>query len=107
MSSFVESRTRAARQGFGRPVLRREDPRLLTGAGCYSDDVNRSGQAYAALVRSPHAHAAIRGIDVTAAIAMPGVIAVLTTSPSLPCARGPCSVTRHRRRRTAAPGVPR
>ncbi len=78
MSSFVESRTRAARHGFGRPVLRREDPRLLTGAGCYSDDVNRSGQAYAALVRSPHAHAAIRGIDVTAAIAMPGVIAVLT-----------------------------
>ena len=76
--SFLNSRTRAARQGFGKPVPRREDARLVTGRGCYSDDFNLSGQAYACMVRSPHAHARIVGIDVTAALKTPGVIAVLT-----------------------------
>jgi carbon-monoxide dehydrogenase large subunit len=76
--SFLDSRTRSARQGVGKPVLRTEDARLLTGHGCYSDDVNLPGQAYAYLVRSPHAHARIRRIDVTGALAAPGVIAVLT-----------------------------
>ena len=75
--SFLDSRTRVASQGIGKPVPRREDQRLITGAGCYSDDVNAPGQAYAAFVRSPHAHAAIRGIDATAALAVPGVLAVL------------------------------
>ena len=50
----------------------------MTGAGCFSDDVNAPGQAYAAFVRSPHAHASIQKIDVADASAMPGVIAVLT-----------------------------
>jgi len=76
--SFLESRTRAAREGFGKPVLRKEDARLLVGAGCYSDDVNLPGQAYACFVRSPHAHARIRRIDTGTALAAPGVIAVLT-----------------------------
>jgi aerobic carbon-monoxide dehydrogenase large subunit len=76
--SFLSSRTRSARQGFGKPVPRREDPRLLVGHGRYSDDVSLPGQAYASLVRSPHAHARIRGIDTAAALKMPGVIAVLT-----------------------------
>jgi carbon-monoxide dehydrogenase large subunit len=76
--SFLDSRTRSAPQGFGRPVPRREDPRLVTGAGCYSDDVNLAGQAYAAFVRSPHAHARIGRIDAAAALAMAGVLAVLT-----------------------------
>ena len=76
--SFLQSRTRLAREGFGQPVLRKEDARLLTGGGCYSDDVNLPGQAYACFVRSPHAHARIRSIDATAARATPGVIAVLT-----------------------------
>ena len=49
--------------GIGQPVRRREDLRLLTGRGRYSDDVNLPGQAYAVMVRSPHAHALIRGID--------------------------------------------
>src|SRR5438477_397087 len=49
--------------GIGQPVRRREDPRLLTGRGRYSDDVNLPGQAYAVMVRSPHAHAWVRGID--------------------------------------------
>jgi len=76
--SFLQSRTRTAREGFGKPILRREDARLLVGDGCYSDDVNLPGQAYACFVRSPHAHARIRGIDTEAALATPGVIAVLT-----------------------------
>ena len=76
--SFLQSRTRTAREGFGKPILRKEDARLLVGDGCYSDDVNLPGQAYACFVRSPHAHARIRGIDTEAALATPGVIAVLT-----------------------------
>ena len=76
--SFVQSRTRSAREGFGKPVLRKEDARLLVGSGCYSDDVNLPDQAYACFVRSPHAHARIGRIDTAAALATPGVIAVLT-----------------------------
>jgi len=64
--------------GIGRSVLRREDPRLLSGQGRYSDDLNLPGQAYAIMVRSPHAHARLRGIDTTAARNAPGVLAVLT-----------------------------
>ena len=64
--------------GIGMPVLRKEDSRLLTGSGCFSDDVNLPGQAYAAMVRSPHAHARIAGIDAAQARAAPGVLAVLT-----------------------------
>src|SRR5262249_58902982 len=62
----------------GQSVRRVEDPRLLQGLGRYSDDVNLPRQAYAAIVRSPHAHARIKGIDATAARAAAGVIAVLT-----------------------------
>jgi aerobic carbon-monoxide dehydrogenase large subunit len=64
--------------GIGDTVRRKEDARLLTGRGCYSDDIDLPGQAYAAMVRAPHAHALIRAIDVQAARAMPGVLAVLT-----------------------------
>ena len=63
---------------IGDSVRRKEDLRLLTGHGCYSDDFNFPGQAYAATLRAPHAHALIRGIDTTPARQMPGVIAVLT-----------------------------
>jgi carbon-monoxide dehydrogenase large subunit len=76
--SFLQSRTRSAREGFGQPVLRKEDGRLLTGGGAYSDDVNLPGQAYACFVRSPHARARIGAIDPAAALAVAGVIAVLT-----------------------------
>src|SRR5437773_7751564 len=69
--------------GIGQPVRRREDPRLLAGNGRYSDDVNLPGQAYAVMVRSPHAHAMIRRIDAMAARAMPGVLAVLTADDVL------------------------
>jgi carbon-monoxide dehydrogenase large subunit len=69
---------RATSARIGQPVRRREDLRLVTGKGNYTDDVSLPGQAYAAMVRSPHAHARIRGIDTTAAKALPGVLAVLT-----------------------------
>ena len=72
-ASFLESRSRSAREGFGKPVLRKEDGRLLTGGGRYSDDVNLAGQAYACFVRSPHAHARIERVDTAAALATPGV----------------------------------
>ena len=69
--------------GIGQTVRRKEDARLVTGRGNYSDDVNLPGQAYGAAVRSHHAHALIRAIDVTAARAMPGVLAVLTGQDAL------------------------
>ena len=69
--------------GIGQTVRRKEDARLVTGRGSYSDDFNLPGQAYGAAVRSPHAHALIRSIDVTAARAMPGVLAVLTGQDAL------------------------
>jgi carbon-monoxide dehydrogenase large subunit len=67
-----------AKEGIGAPLPRREDDRLLRGKGRYSDDVNLPGQLYAAVLRSPHAHARIRSIDKSAALAAPGVVAVLT-----------------------------
>jgi aerobic carbon-monoxide dehydrogenase large subunit len=63
-----------------RSVRRREDVRLLTGKGNYSADPHPAGMLHAVLVRSHHAHAAITGIDVDAARAMPGVIAVFTAA---------------------------
>jgi carbon-monoxide dehydrogenase large subunit len=62
----------------GQPLRRKEDVRLLTGNGRFSDDFKLDGQAYAAMVRSPHPHARIVSIDKTSALAMPGVLAVLT-----------------------------
>jgi carbon-monoxide dehydrogenase large subunit len=63
---------------IGQPLRRKEDLRLVTGQGRYSDDLSLPGQAYAVFVRSPHAHARIGRIDSAAARAMPGVLAVLT-----------------------------
>jgi aerobic carbon-monoxide dehydrogenase large subunit len=64
--------------GIGQPVRRREDLRLVRGAGRYTADENLPGQAYAVMVRSPHAHARIRSIATAKAAAVPGVVAVLT-----------------------------
>ena len=64
--------------GIGAPLKRKEDRRLLTGRGAYSDDVNLDGQLYAAFVRSPHPHADITALATDGALAMPGVRAVLT-----------------------------
>ena len=59
----------------GSGVLRKEDPRLLTGQGRYVDDLNLPGMAWMALVRSPYGHARIKAVDVAPARAMPGVVA--------------------------------
>jgi aerobic carbon-monoxide dehydrogenase large subunit len=62
----------------GARVARREDPRLLTGQASYVDDHRPARMLYAAFLRSPHAHARIRRLDASAALALPGVAAVLT-----------------------------
>jgi carbon-monoxide dehydrogenase large subunit len=64
--------------GIGQGIPRWEDPRLLRGGGLYSDDLNRPGQAYGYVVRSPHAKARIVSIDTTVALAAPCVLAVYT-----------------------------
>ncbi|HPU53653.1 MAG TPA: xanthine dehydrogenase family protein molybdopterin-binding subunit, partial [Burkholderiaceae bacterium] len=64
--------------GIGQSVSRFEDPRLLRGRGCFVDDINQLGQAHAVLLRSPHANAIIRSIDLTAARQSPGVLAIYT-----------------------------
>src|ERR1700704_2534961 len=64
--------------GIGQPVRRFEDKRLLSGNGRFQNDVNLSGQAYGYVLRSPHAHAAIRKMDLAAALAAPGVLAIYT-----------------------------
>ena len=63
--------------GIGDAVKRKEDKRFTTGKGKYTDDVRNDNQAYAAFVRSPHAHARVTGINASAALAMDGVIDVL------------------------------
>src|SRR5271170_4379889 len=66
------------RSGIGDKPKRREDLRFLTGRGAYLDDLAFDGLTHAAVLRSPHAHARIDGIDASAARAAPGVLAVLT-----------------------------
>ena len=64
--------------GIGRPVPRKEDLRLITGQGRYTDDYTAEGMLHAVLLRSPHGHARIRSFDVAAAQRAPGIAAVLT-----------------------------
>ena len=64
----------------GQPIPRTEDPRLLTGGGRYSDDYNLPHQLRAYMLRSPHAHADIKSIDIDQAVAMPGVHTILTAA---------------------------
>jgi aerobic carbon-monoxide dehydrogenase large subunit len=87
MTTAVEETTRL----IGAPVRRVEDARLITGRGRYLDDLVLPGMAHVAVLRSPHAHARIRGIDTSRAAAHPGVVAVYTGKdfeelPALPCA---------------------
>jgi carbon-monoxide dehydrogenase large subunit len=80
---------------IGAPVRRKEDQRFLTGRGTYTDDINRPGQLHAVFVRSPHANADLGRIDIAAAQAAPGVIAIYTAADlekaglgTLPCGWG-------------------
>jgi len=77
-TSFLKSRKKLAPEGIGKSIPRREDMRLVRGAGRYANDVSFPNQAYACIARSPHAHARVLNIDVAQAIQQPGVIAVLT-----------------------------
>ena len=77
-SSSLENAIALQKFGVGQPVRRKEDDTLVRGKGKYTDDFNLPGQAYAWIVRSSHAHGIIRGIDTSAAKAMPGVLGVWT-----------------------------
>jgi aerobic carbon-monoxide dehydrogenase large subunit len=68
----------AAERYTGASIKRSEDPRILTGTGRYVDDIKLPGMLHAAFVRSPMAHARVLSVDVSAARALPGVVAVLT-----------------------------
>src|SRR5579872_6549583 len=68
---------------IGHALPRKEDARLTTGAGRFSDDFSVAGQCYAAMVRSPYPHARIRGIDFARARAMPGVVGVYSGADCL------------------------
>jgi carbon-monoxide dehydrogenase large subunit len=70
-------------RAIGKPIRRKEDHRLLTGAGAFSDDFSLEGQTHAVMVRSPHPHAKILGVNKDAALAMPGVLGVYTGADCL------------------------
>ena len=65
-------------RGMGHRVKRKEDPRFVRGKGNYVDDVKLPGMLSMAIVRSPYAHARIKSIDASRALAMEGVLAVIT-----------------------------
>src|SRR5215467_14202623 len=65
---------------IGSPIERLEDPRFLRGTGTYVGDLSRPGLLHAAILRSAHAHGCIRSIDTDAALAVPGVHAVITAA---------------------------
>ena len=96
---------------IGASVKRKEDFRFLTGQGRYTDDINRPGQVHAYFVRSPHAHATIKGIDKAEAEKSPGVLAIFTGADmaadnvgSLPC--GWVVTDRHGEAHKAPPHFP-
>jgi carbon-monoxide dehydrogenase large subunit len=77
----MDDKTRPDETGYrfiGKPMPRKEDARLITGKGRFTDDFNLDGQAYAVMVRSPYPHARIVAIDAAAAKKMPGVLGVFT-----------------------------
>jgi aerobic carbon-monoxide dehydrogenase large subunit len=89
--------------GIGQPVPRFEDPRLVRGGGRYVDDMALPGMAFGYVLRSPHAHAKISSIDVTAAKAAPGVLAVLTGADWRACGWGDLPVPGGHKRRDGSP----
>ncbi len=78
-----------ATRWLGAPVRRNEDPRLLVGQGTFVDDVRLPGMVHAAVLRSPHAHARIRRVDVRGALEHPEVLLVLTHADLPPGLREP------------------
>jgi carbon-monoxide dehydrogenase large subunit len=89
--------------GIGQPVRRFEDKRLLSGNGRFQHDVSLPGQAYAYVLRSPHAHAAIRAMDLSAAQAAPGVLAIYTGDDLAAAGMGTMGVPLRRQRPDGSP----
>lgn len=89
--------------GVGQSVPRKEDPVLVRGEGQYSDDVNLDGQLYAALVRSQYPHGKIRSVDTSAALAMEGVVAVITGQDLAEAGYGPIVSTLGFKNRDGSP----
>ena len=87
----------------GQHVTRFEDPRLIQGGGRYTDDIQLPGMVHAIVLRSPHAHARIKSIDVTAAKAAPGVLAVLTSADIKAAGLGDLPVPGGLKRRDGSP----
>jgi carbon-monoxide dehydrogenase large subunit len=92
--------------GVGQSARRLEDPHLVQGLGRYSDDVSLPRQAYGVVVRSPHAHARIRSVDVKKALAAPGVLAVLTGADLAADGIGDLPTDKNRKRRDGSPAFP-
>ena len=89
--------------GIGQPVRRFEDKRLLCGNGRFQNDVTLPGQAYAYVLRSPHAHAAIRAMDLSSARAAPGVLAIYTGEDVAAAGMGTMGVPLRRQRPDGSP----
>ena len=85
---------------IGQPLRRKEDHRLITGQGRFSDDFHLDGQAYAAIVRSPYPHARIIAVDLEQAHAMPGVLGIFTGADCQTADCGRSSTARCRPRAT-------
>ncbi|MGA7264940.1 MAG: xanthine dehydrogenase family protein molybdopterin-binding subunit, partial [Stellaceae bacterium] len=89
--------------GIGQPVRRFEDKRLLSGNGRFQNDNNLLGQAYAYVLRSPHAHARIRALDPATAKAAPGVVLVMTGDDLVEAKLGVMGVPFQRKRPDGSP----
>ncbi len=103
---------RPASGGIGESVLRKEDAKLIVGQGRFVDDLVLPGMLHAAFARSPFGHARITGVDRSAALALPGVAAVLTADElgiagGVPCASNPTGDTRQPRQPLLAEGIVR
>jgi carbon-monoxide dehydrogenase large subunit len=99
----MEQTQEMSKFGIGQSVSRFEDPRLLRGRGRFVDDINQPGQAYAVILRSPHAHAAIRSINLDAANAAPGVLAIYTGEDVIKDGLGTMTVALPRKRPDGSP----
>jgi carbon-monoxide dehydrogenase large subunit len=89
--------------GIGQPVRRFEDKRLLSGNGRFQSDNNLHGQAYAYLLRSPHAHARIRKLDLASAQAVPGIALIMTGDDLVEAKLGVMGVPFQRKRPDGSP----
>src|SRR3989440_2894109 len=89
--------------GIGQPVRRFEDKRLLCGNGRFQNDVTLAGQAYGFVLRSPHAHAVMRRVDLSAAQTAPGVLAIYTGEDLAAAGMGTMGVPLRRQRPDGSP----